>query len=96
MIVAKSALAFGIGLAVSLLSQRYTASYVARMKTATVADSNKFRLVLLGSQVLTVLVLFLFRNSVQTLVAAGIGLLLPKNILMVRHLIGRGRWGGRS
>lgn len=97
MIIAKLVFAFVTSLTVSLASQRYTAKCAGRMVAGPRGAENAVRVACLGSQVVSVLVLYIFRGRVDTLVAAGIGLLLPKNIQMARHVLGRtGSKMGRS
>lgn len=88
---AKIVLAFVIALTVSLASQRYVSLGTSGLTGGKQAASNKIRGAFLISQVSSVLVLYVFKNDVGTLISAGIGLLLPKNIMMVREALVRSR-----
>jgi hypothetical protein len=80
--------AFAVGLAVALFSTGIISRSAQKIKPGTTAASG-VTLNFLISQVLSVGVLFIFRSSFQTLLAAALGLMIPKNVSMIRQFIAK-------
>lgn len=84
-------LAFVTALTVSIATQNHLRRCIVKLGRDDAKNVGIVKLSCLLSQVAALLTLFVFRDRIEMLISAGVGLLVPKNYLIIRSYLAKAR-----